>query len=367
VTGRGCVAVVLAVLLVPSGGAGATGQDTSSRLPGTYLTALANYRAGDLAAALGKLRELGDAEFAGVNKTLLRLDVASGSNWARLLTAAMLLHTEAFIIRAEVGPVPPSDPYILSARSLARHVLRLAGDGQQGFGEKERIFVRNWYLLLVAMQHGRAELGWSRAYLAEAMQSFPKDPNLALALGSDHEMLSDISKGYLNHVDVVGRFRSQADVNADDELRQAIRYLEQAVAMEPKMMEARLRLGRALYRRGDLDKAARELDAALQLAPRDELRYLALVFRGRVEAARGNYDRGDALFADAIRLLPKGQVAVLARAEAAYLSGRASGAAAMIQAMLQLPDKLDPWWLYISGEWWHFEYRLVWLRQYVQR
>jgi predicted negative regulator of RcsB-dependent stress response len=61
------------------------------------------------------------------------------------------------------------------------------------------------------------------------------------------------------------------------------------------MMEARLRLGRLLYRRGDLDKAAQQLDAARQLAFRDELRYLALVFRGRVEAARGNYARADAL------------------------------------------------------------------------
>ena len=355
------------MLFVPDGGIGAAGQDTPSRLPAAYLTALASYRAGDLAAAFGKLRELDGPAFAEINKTLLRADVASGANRARLLTAAILLHTEAFIIRAEAGPAFPGDPYILSARSLARQVLRLADDGQQGFGEKERILVRNWYLLLVSIQHGRADMGWSRAYLAEALQSFPKDPNLTLALGSDHEMVSDISRGYLNHVDVLGRFRRQEEVNADHELRDAIRYLEQAVALEPKMMEARLRLGRVLYRRGDLERAAQELDAALQLAPRDELRYLALVFRGRVEAARGNADRADALYSDAIRLLPRGQVAVIAKAEAAYLGGRAGDAAAMIQTVLQVPEKGDPWWLYISGEWWHFEYRLEWIRKYVQQ
>lgn len=364
---RGYAAVLLVMLFVSSGGIGASGQDTPSRLPGAYLTALASYRAGDLAAAFGKLRALDAPAFAEINKTLLRGDVASGASWARLLTAAMLLHTEAFIIRAEAGPAFPSDPYILSARSLARHVLRLADDGQQGFGAKERTLVRNWYLLLVSMQHGRADMGWSRAYLAEAMQAFPNDPNLTLALGSDHEMVSDISKGYLNHVDVLGRFRRQDEVDAGNELRDAIRYLERAVALEPKMMEARLRLGRVLYRRGDLEKAAQELDAALQLAPRDELRYLALVFRGRVEAARGNFERADAIYSDAIRVLPKGQVAVIAKAEAAYLGGRASEAAAMVQAMLQLPEKGDPWWLYISGEWWHFEYRLEWIRNYVQQ
>ena len=62
-----------------------------------------------------------------------------------------------------------------------------------------------------------------------------------------------------------------------------------------------------LYRRGDLDRAAQELDAARQLTSQDELRYLALVFRGMVEAARGHYERADSFYADALRLLPSGQ------------------------------------------------------------
>ena len=247
------------------------GQDTVSRLPAAYLTALASYRAGDLAAAFGKLQELGDSELTEITRRLMRPDVAGGSSWPRLLTAAILLHTEAFLIREEAGPWPTGDVYLLTARLLVRHLLLLARDGWPGVGERERMLARDWYLLLVSAQHGRADVGRSRAFLEEALKSFPKDAHLTLALGANHEMLSDQSAGYLTYFDTEGRFRRQSEVDAEDELGAAIRYMKQAVALDPKQVEARLRLGRLLYRRGELDNAAQELDAARQLASQDEL------------------------------------------------------------------------------------------------
>jgi tetratricopeptide (TPR) repeat protein len=363
---RPCAAVVLAISLAAPGPV--AGQDTVSRLPAAYLTALASYRAGDLAAAFGKLQELGESEVTEITRRLMRPDVASGSTWPRLLTAAILLHTEAFLIRAEAGgPAAASDAYIASARVLVRRLLQLAQDGEPGIGERERTFARDWYLLLVSFQHGHAEIGWSRAHLDEALKSFPKDPHLTLARGSGHEMLSDLSTGYINYFDASGRYIRQASVDADDELREAIRWLEQAVALEPELMEARLRLGRLLYRRGDFDRAAKELEAARQLAWLDELRYLALVFRGMVEAARGSYDQADSSYTDALRLLPTGQTAAIAKAETAYLRGRVGEAAATMQATLQQMKKEDPWWNYMTGEYWHFEHRLELIRKYVQQ
>ena len=362
---RPCAAVVLAISLAAPGLA--AGQDTVSRLPAAYLTALASYRAGDLAAAFGKLQELGESEVTEITRRLMRPDVASGSNWPRLLTAAILLHTEVFLIRAEAGPTPARDVYLLSAHSLVRRLIQLARAGQPGIGESERMLARDWYLLLVSDQHGRADMGRSRAYLEEALKSFPKDAHLTLALGADHEMLSDQSAGYVTYLDTQGRFRRQSEVDADDELGEAIRYMEQAVALDPKQVEGRLRLGRLLYRRGELDHAAQELDAARQLTSEDELRYLALLFRGMVEAARGQYERADILYTDALRLVPTGQTAAIAKAETAYLRGRVGEAAATIQATLQQAKKDDPWWVYTIGEWWHFDHRLERIRRYVQQ
>ncbi len=365
IPGRWCAAVALAIALAAPGTV--AGQATDSRLPATYLTALASYRAGDLASAFGKLQELGESEVTEITRRLMRPDVASGSSWPRLLTAAILLHTEAFLIRAEAGGPADSDAFLLSARLLVRRLLKLAEDGQPGIGEKERMFARDWYLLLVAVQHGRSEVGWSRAYLEEALKSFPKDPNLTVALGSNHEMLSDLSAGYVSYVDASGRYLRQSSVDAEDELREATRCLEQAVALAPQLFEARLRLGRLLYRRGELDRAAKELEAARQLAPQNELKYLALLFSGMVEAARGSYEQADSFYTDALRLLPTGQTAAIAKAETAYLRGRVGEAAAIVQATLLQTKKDDPWWGYMSGEFWHLEHRLAWIRKYVQQ
>ena len=360
-------APLIGLALTLTGPADTAGQDARSRLPPAYLAALSNYRAGDLTAAFGNVKELEAADLSEITRRLIRPEAAAGSSRARLMTAAIMLHTEVFFIRAEAHPAPAYDPYIRSAHSLVRALIEAGRDGDWGFGEAERTFARDWYLLLISFQHGRADVGWSRAYLEEALGLFPKDPHLTLARGSDYELLSDMRAGYLRNVDAEGSMRGQSKVNPDRELEQAVRWLEQAVSLEPALVEARLRLGRVLYRRGEYDRAAQALDAVRQVAPWKELQYLALVFRGMVEAARGSYERAEGFYADARRILPRGQTAAIASAEAAYLRGRVTDAGATIQATLQQRDKEDPWWAYISGEAWHFGARLDTLRKYVRQ
>lgn len=359
-------AVVVVIALVASQGRAAA-QDTDARLPASYLSALASYRAGDLAAAHKQLSELDLAQLQDVTRKLQRKDVATGTNWPRLLTAAILLHTEVFLIRAEAGPAPPSDPYLESAYVLVRRLLKLAAEGEAGAGPTERMFVRDWYLLMASFQHGRAAVGWSRAYLTEALQAFPKDAPLTIALAADHEMLSDLTAGLIRYLDASGRFRRQSRIDADAELREAIRLLSEVRTATPHLVEARMRLGRLLYRQGDLDAAARELDAARSLAKQDEVVYLVTLFSGMVEATRGNYERAATLYADARRRMPQAQSAIVAQAEATYLAGRSKEAATVIQDALHQTEKLDPWWTYIMGEWWHFESWLADIRKYVRQ
>ena len=357
--------VGLALTLV--GAAGAAGQDAPPRLPPAYLSALSNYRAGDLAAAFGNVKALTAADLTEITNRLMRPDGVLGPSWPRLVKAAIMLHTEVFLIRAEAHPAPAFDPYIRSAHSMVRRVIQYARDGERGFGEPERLFARDWYLLLIAFQHGRSDIGWSRAFLEESLRLFPKDPHLTLARGSDYEMLSDMRAGYLTTIDAEGGVRGQWKVNPDDQLDEAIRWFERALALEPTLLEARMRLGRVLYRRGDYDRAAQEIDAVRTAVPWKELQYLALLFRGMVDAARGNYERAEGFYAEARRILPRGQTAAIASAEAAYLRGRVTDAGATIQATLQQPNKEDPWWAYISGEWWHFQSRLELLRKSVRQ
>jgi tetratricopeptide (TPR) repeat protein len=369
---RSLLTLFVLILIARASAGAAEGQRRSAPgepppLPAPYLSALASYRAANLAAAMKHLSAIDDAQVPEIAKILVRRGQMPGPAWARMLTAAILLHTEAFVIRAEAGRGSADDPYITSARTLTRALIQLADEGEQGVGEPERLFARDWYLLTIAMQHAEGEIGWSSAFVNEALKLFPKDPQLTLAAGSNHEILSDLSAGLISYTDTSGRFRRQDNIDADDEFAAASRLFKAAAAAGPDLVEARLRLGRTLYRQRELDAAARELDAAIELPATAVVRYLCLLFRGLVDAARGEFAAAETFYARAARLMPLAQTVPLARAQAAYMSGRVGEAASLIQAMLQQPEKRDPWWLYIQGEAWHFESRLVEIRKRVQQ
>ena len=137
---------------------------TDSRLPATYLTALASYRAGDPAVAFGKLQELGESEVTEITwapdapRRGVRIELAAARR------RPSCLHTEAFLIREEAGPWPTGDVYLLTAYPFVRRLLALAREGQPGIGESERILARDGYPLLASVQHGRADIGRSRAF-----------------------------------------------------------------------------------------------------------------------------------------------------------------------------------------------------------
>ena len=243
----------------------------------------------------------------------------------------------------------------------------MAEDRRGGIGDKERRFARDWYLLVVSYRHGAAQVGWSRAYLAEARELFPNDPEVLLVSGVDHEIVSEMSKGYLPRVDSAGQTLGDVTINPGKELDQAEAFLRQAAALSPGLVEARLRLGRVLYRRGELADAARELHAAQALTAQEQVQYLASTFLGMVAVARGDLDGADRCYADALRLFPGGHAAMIGRSEAAYLRGRSAEAAEIVISLLQQERKDDPWWLYLAGDWWHFEARLLGLRTEVRR
>src|SRR5829696_6109183 len=155
-------AILIAMTVAAAAARPADAQRRPTPLPPQYLSALASYRAGDLPAALRQLTELGTDNLSRITRQLMTLDPAAAPGWPALMTAAVLLHTEAFFVRADAGHVGNDDEYISSAHGLVRRLIQLIDGGGPGFGERQRTFVRDWYLLLVSFQHGRTEIGWSR-------------------------------------------------------------------------------------------------------------------------------------------------------------------------------------------------------------
>ena len=148
--------------------------------------ALATYRGGELR---GALQRLGTIPQKKLNETVFRFctrdDVPPPLRMVRMRISTALL-TEMAIERTRHQVVSWSDPYFAAARALVRRLSQMADDGRDGAGEAEGRFARDWYLLVASFQHTRSEAGWSRAYLAEARELFPKDPQVLLVSGSDH-------------------------------------------------------------------------------------------------------------------------------------------------------------------------------------
>jgi tetratricopeptide (TPR) repeat protein len=354
-------------LLLTAASVAAAGQQPLDTEALALAEALAIYRGGDLRAALERLSTIPDAKVHDtVERFSTRGDVAAAVRRVRMRISAALV-TEMAFVRIQHGSGGWQDPYMLSARTIVRRLAQMAESGHDGAGDAERQYARDWYLLVASFRHGRAEVGWSRPYLAEARDLFPNDARVLLVSGSDHEMLSHMSAGFLRRFNTNGQAVGEWEVNPGRELEQAERFLRQAVARGPELAEAHLRFGRVLYRRGDLAAAARELQAVLASTTVDPIRYLAWTFMGQVEVERGNLEAAERCYTEAERLLPAGQVARVARSELAYSSGRGADAAAQMTATLQQAGKDDPWWLYLLGDWWHFEARLALMRAEAMR
>ena len=214
---RVAVAMLLAALPVPVQGQPSDPQGLA------LAEALATYRGGELR---GALQRLGTIPQEKLNEIVFRFctrdDLPPRLRIVRMRITTALL-TEMAIERTRHQVVAWYDPYFAAARALVRRLSQMAEEERDGVSDAERRFARDWYLLVVSFRHGRAEAGWSRAYLAEARELFPKDPQVLLVSGSDHEMVSHVSAGYMRRFSANGPDASERKIDPEKELEEAIR------------------------------------------------------------------------------------------------------------------------------------------------
>jgi Tfp pilus assembly protein PilF len=137
------------------------------------------------------------------------------------------------------------------------------------------------------------------------------------------------------------------------ELREAERLYRRALEQDETYVEARIRLGRVLGRRGRHDEAARQLRQAIAATKEPLLLYYANMFLGAEAEALRRLDEARDAFARAGALYPAAQSPRLAMSA---LSARAGDRAAALQALEAIssrepvnPDD-DPWWGYFSSQ-----------------
>lgn len=105
--------------------------------------------------------------------------------------------------------------------------------------------------------------------------------------------------------------RSAANAGTEDSparMKRAIELYRQAIKLDPKLAEARILLGTALYQEGELDEAIENLEIAVGLAPLDAnaMRYLAYCYERRYDTGnkKGDLDKATTLFERSQKLNP---------------------------------------------------------------
>ena len=143
---------------------------------------------------------------------------------------------------------------------------------------------------------------------------------------------------------------SAAVSSARGELVRAERFFRESLVHRPDHLEARVRHGHVLDDLGRHEEAAEELRRAIADGASDHLLYLAQLFLGRAEEARGRDEAARAAFERASALYPNAQSPRLALSQIARRAGNRAAAQRELHAIAALPDderrREDPWWLY---------------------
>jgi tetratricopeptide (TPR) repeat protein len=327
-----------------------------------------------------------------------------------LLVKALVLHTDAAI--AERNAVDaghrqgrPGSAVVLDGasfgsapRSLHWHVGRLIADhlvtrtvglAVDGVTPDPAISdgvpaARTCYRASSALLQQWVDCGALQRHLDEGVRLLPTDATLLLYRATLHQTLADArvqvwvkdaatSSGRRLAYPTFSRPRDNEDhlppptpepmgMSTDDrpapigirsaveELGLAERDLRRAVALEPALFEARIRLAHVLAAKGESQEAAALARTALDQPLPPFFEYYAAMMLGRAEEALGRRAEARAAFERAAARFPKAQSARVALSRLALVERRpaAEGVAALVALNTTDPqrDASDPWWWY---------------------
>jgi hypothetical protein len=360
------VAVGLVVLLAPAGLAAQSGV-----LSPAYESVVRRYAAGDRKGAVanladwpeGRLRDEFTALRALVQASLACPGGCGAANvWQRIpIEAALMLHSDAAQEVRREGRLPRLH------ESAAVEIARLLKQDPS-----RRTFARRWYEAMAGLAQGENRWGEALEWAERGLEDFPDSAGMHLVLGSIEETLGarlgfrEIEEA---EVDVNAR-RARSEVVYRREIRahleRAERALRSAVAADPSLGEARLRLGRVCWRLGETTEARSFLQDVLDRKPERETALLAHLVLGRLDEDAGRLDEATQAYEAALALDPSAQAARIALSHVRLRRGDTASARAEAETALGFSgDRLrqDPFWLYPWGPSVGVEERLEALRR----
>jgi tetratricopeptide (TPR) repeat protein len=143
-------------------------------------------------------------------------------------------------------------------------------------------------------------------------------------------------------------------------------HYEQALVFDPKLDEARLRLGRVRLLTGGAEDALPDLQRVATEARQPRQRYLARLFVGWARERLGDLDGAVAAYHACVAQGPRAQTALLALGRSLHQLGDEPGAQQAFASASALGAPFDPWWSYGAGQPERVDDLVAQLRELVQ-
>jgi tetratricopeptide (TPR) repeat protein len=322
--------------------------------PGSLRHLVERYLAGDRQDAVAGLDRWDGGSLKREVKELLATAgyrVVDPQHAERLILAATMLHTDRALLDRENGARASFELQLEMAWSWVKLGLRRRDcAGCPGFA-------RRWYLAAGLILQFELDLMRARPFLLEGIERFSDDPRLLLALGSTDEALAS-RRLYEPPRDALTRRGAAREhqgerFHRESRLREAESRYRKALAADPGLVEARLRLGRVLSLTGRTAEAAAELEKATAGARAPSHRYLSRLFLGDVREAQGDLPGAAESYRQAAAVVDSAQTAHLALGRALDILGDHDGAQRALERAAPRGSRVftpDPWWRYPYGQ-----------------
>lgn len=330
---------ILVALAVTAGqllaGASASAQPTSP--DPEYVSLITQYRQGNRQAAIESLATWPSERIRAQTRSGTRgtgLDV-------RQTEAAVVLHSDVAMLLAAIDQ-PASRRQLDAAQAL---VATLPDEGPAGFRQR-------WQAYAVGPSLVQHDLRAAQRAVDEGVGRWPRSADLLLMKGTLLELAARSEtadfRGTWSPTGGINRMASQTVARMEDTLVAAANTIERALALDPSLTPARLRLG-WVYGINHSNAHAREhLRMVATGSSSRELRYLSHLFLGGLADVEGDLEGAYDEYASAHALLPDAQSGCIALMRAARLTGRTDLEQELLaQYATRRRGGEDPW-LYFS-------------------
>ncbi len=329
--------------------AGAHAAAARAHEPDSYPLALAEmYAAGRRAEAIAKLEGWSEADMKAELVALRsQMRKMGGRLPEDLLRAAVMLHTDRESYERLQSPVVESvrecgiNTHGGYARSLAG-LLIVQSDAS-------REFARQWITAMALASQWDLCLDDVRRWTREGLKWFPKDAQLLLIQGTAGETASALTPEPALYTNPNNRSEGLNQIARRRQvLSEARGDLDAALALDPDLHEARLRLGRVLWRLEKANEARTVLQAVVQREAEPWILYLAHLFLGRVLEDGGQLPAATEEYRAALALDPASQAAAMALSEALLATGDVDEARDVLARAVSFAPRGQPRDAYMS-------------------